>query len=38
MSTSFPNSHLYNQNGICKIVLSFEDEPEDISESKNKEA
>lgn len=27
MST-FPNSHLYSQNGIYKIVLSFEDQEE----------
>lgn len=27
MST-FPNSHLYCQNNICKIVLSFEDQQE----------
>lgn len=24
--SAFPNSHLYTQNNICKIVLSFEDQ------------
>jgi hypothetical protein len=26
--SAFPNSHLYTQNNICKIVLSFEDQEE----------
>ena len=37
--SKFPNSYLYNQNGIYKIVLNFEDNNNNnnINENKNNE-